>query len=82
MRAIASACMILIIVVTLAGCNGNAVKSEKKGDYTVEFLFEQDGCKMYRFSDGGISHYFLTPAGEVITKHAKRAEEDVITPHT
>jgi hypothetical protein len=34
--------------------------------FQVEFLFEKDGIKVYRFSDGGHSHYF-TSTGETIS---------------
>ena len=34
--------------------------------FEVQFLFEKDGIKVYRFSDGGRFHYF-TSKGETIS---------------
>lgn len=33
-------------------------------DYNVSFLFEHDGCKVYRFTDGGENIYFTSCNGE------------------
>jgi len=33
-------------------------------DYEVSFLFEYDGCKVYRFVDYGHTVYFTNCAGE------------------
>lgn len=33
----------------------------------VQFLFEKDGIKVYRFEDGGCDHYF-TSRGETISE--------------
>lgn len=35
--------------------------------YEVEFLFEVDGVKMYRFHDGGMSRYFTIGNDKVIS---------------
>lgn len=37
--------------------------------FKVEFLFEKDGIKMYRFLDGGRHHYF-TSTGETISSQS------------
>ena len=37
--------------------------------FQVEFLFEKDGIKMYRFFDGGRHHYF-TSTGETISSRS------------
>jgi hypothetical protein len=44
---------IIISSAIISGCKEEAQSSEKNGNFTVEFLFEQNGCKMYRFRDGG-----------------------------
>ena len=33
----------------LVGCVKKAEKTEVRGNYNVELLFENDGCKVYRF---------------------------------
>ena len=52
----------------LTSCYKDAISTDTKGDFKVEFLFEKDGIKMYRFRDGGRYHYF-TDRGETITTH-------------
>lgn len=39
-------------------------KSENNPTYTVEYLFEHDGCKVYRFRDDGHYVYFTSCKGE------------------
>lgn len=34
-------------------------------NFQVEFLFEVDGCKVYRFSDAGNLYYFTSCQGSV-----------------
>ena len=41
-------------------------KSHEGIDFEVEFLFEKDGVKMYRFYDNGRFHYY-TNTGETIS---------------
>lgn len=37
-------------------------------DYKIEYLFEHDGCKVYRFYDRGNYVYFTNCRGESIVK--------------
>jgi hypothetical protein len=39
-------------------------------DYRVEFLFEHDGCRVYRFLDNGYYVYFTTCTGETTAVYA------------
>lgn len=52
-----------VIVITLVcllslSCNKEAKETSTVGEFKVEFLFEHDGCKMYRFYDGGKFIYY------------------------
>ena len=38
--------------------------SKNNNTYTVEYLFEHDGCKVYRFRDHGQYVYFTNCRGE------------------
>lgn len=38
---------------------------ENNGTYTVDYLFEHDGCKVYRFQDMGRWVYFTNCSGDV-----------------
>ncbi len=55
--------LMLIVAATLivSGCykDPQSISTEGK-DFKVEFLFEKDGIKIYRFLDGGRYHYFTT----------------------
>jgi hypothetical protein len=43
-------------------------KSDNNKTYEVDYLFEHDGCKVYRFSDRGHYVYFTNCNGETIVK--------------
>lgn len=60
--------LILGIVITLSSCMGDGIERTKTNndEYQVTYLFEKDGIKVYRFSDGMESHYFTT-TGETIS---------------
>ena len=50
----------------LGGCYKDPQSTKIEGNgVKVEFLFEHEGIRMYRFSDGGHYHYF-TNRGETI----------------
>lgn len=55
---------------TLFGaCSNDPMSKERLGKddgFEVEFLFEKDGLKVYRFWDAGHFHYFTTK-GETIS---------------
>jgi hypothetical protein len=55
---------IFFLTINTAGCKSTSEKTIKINQYEVEFLFEIDKCKMYRFYDAGRNHYFLTAPGE------------------
>lgn len=59
--------LFIITIVVLTGCMKDEQTSETVGNgFQVEFLFEKDGVKVYRFFDGRY-HYFTT-LGETMTK--------------
>ena len=43
-------------------------KSQNNKTYEVDYLFEHDGCKVYRFYDRGNYVYFTNCRGEAIVK--------------
>jgi hypothetical protein len=58
---------LLLAGVLLTGCYKESQSSTTEGKgFQVEFLFEKDGIKVYRFFDGGRQHYFTT-TGETIS---------------
>lgn len=52
---------ILILLALLMGCESKSLEKQKTNNqkYEVDFLFEHDGCKIYRFYDRGSSRYFV-----------------------
>jgi hypothetical protein len=59
--------LISIALLMLSSCYKDAQTTSSEGNgFKVEFLFEKDGVKVYRFSDGGKAHYFTT-MGETMT---------------
>jgi len=55
----------LLAFVFLSSCVEEPHSEVINGNFTVQFLFEQDGCKMYRFNDGGEFIYWSTCDGKV-----------------
>lgn len=63
--------VLTIAVVTLTSCYKRAQVTSTEGNgFEVEFLFEKDNIKVYRFFDGGRYHYF-TNKGETISTHTE-----------
>ena len=63
--------LLLVILITFmfVGCYKEGQSSESLGNgFSVEFLFEKDGIKVYRFYDGGHTHYF-TSRGETMSTY-------------
>ncbi len=62
----------LILMMTVTGCATGiplqTKESENNKTYNVDYLFEHDGCKVYRFYDHGNYVYFTNCRGEAITK--------------
>lgn len=57
----------IIAAITITGCNHDPQSTKIEGNgIKVEFLFEHNGIRMYRFCDGGHMHYF-TDRGETST---------------
>lgn len=58
---------IVLLSTLLIGCVNEPQSTSITGNgFKVEYLFEKDGIKVYRFYDGGKYHYFTT-RGETMT---------------
>lgn len=53
----------------LMSCKEDPQSVQKEGNFNVEFLFEKDGCKMYRFKDGTRYIYWSNCEGKVNYDH-------------
>jgi len=78
--------LLLSIAILFISCKKESeskVYLGKNKDFEIEFLFEINGIKMYRFRDNGRTHYF-TNKGETINtqnysngKHHYTHEENI-----
>lgn len=52
-----------------AGCLGSPQETARttNPDFVVEFLFDHEGCRVYRFRDEGHVHYYTSCRGSAIT---------------
>ena len=58
-----------ILMMGLSSCFKNPQSTTVEGNgFKVEYLFEKDGIKVYRFYDGGHAHYF-TSRGETMSTY-------------
>lgn len=72
MKAIKFFTVVLFSFIFLTSCIHEPISSEKMGKddkFEVEFLFEKDGIRMYRFYDASKFHYFTT-TGETVTSQS------------
>ena len=68
---------LLLAGVLLTGCYKDPQSSTTVGNgFQVEFLFEKDGIKVYRFFDGGHYHYFTTTGETINTQHSGKTKYD------
>jgi hypothetical protein len=62
----------VIVLLMASGCATGiplqTKESENNKTYEVDYLFEHDGCKVYRFYDRGNYVYFTNCRGEAIVK--------------
>lgn len=79
--------LFVALAMMLASCVSDGVSSSNtnNSDVSVTLLFQHDGCRIYRFKDGGYYHYYVRcPQSETVTGignmlHAgKVAYEDVV----
>jgi len=70
--------LILMVSSGFLSCNRHipvsSVAPENNKTYTVHFLFEHDGCKVYRFNDYGNLVYFTNCNGNVTSIRSDSTE--------
>jgi Domain of unknown function (DUF4884) len=61
----------LFLIFLITGCYSGKPLTKQKADnnntYTVQYLFDHDGCKVYRFKDEGHYVYFTSCKGETVS---------------
>lgn len=62
MKTFAKTCLVIIVLLNLSSCMIqepiSVAEPENNNTYKIEYLFEHEGCKMYRFMDDGTYIYF------------------------
>jgi hypothetical protein len=58
-----------LTIISLSSCMGEGIERTKTNndEFDVTYLFEKDGIKVYRFSDGMRDHYFTTGSQTIST---------------
>lgn len=69
----------LLCAILLNGCVNDAKESVQNGKFIVEFLFEQNGCKMYRFKDGGRYVYWSDCQGKIQGDYSTQSGKTRVT---
>ena len=64
-RLILTSVSLFLLVIFMSSCANDAKESFQDGDFEIEFLFEKDGCKVYRFYDGGRYVYWSNCSGRI-----------------
>ena len=71
--------LFIILITTIVGCINEPQSVEHTGkddQFQVEYLFEKDGVKMYRFADGSRYHYFTTQGETMSTQQNGKVTYD------
>lgn len=71
----------ILIASMFTACVSDPVTSVQNGNYKVEFLFEQNGCKMYRFQDGTRYIYWTDCQGKVSYDYNRSTGKSTTTEH-
>lgn len=78
MRNISKITVVFVVILTIVSCVSSIPISEappkNNATYEVSYLFEHEGCKVYRFYDRGDYVYFTNCCGNVtsFTKDSTR----------
>lgn len=75
MRRAIAMCLLLV------GCELAPISTEKTNNPAalVDFLFEHEGCRVFRFEDNGRYHYFTScPGSAISTRRQQMGKQTVI----
>lgn len=61
--------LMMLILLIVVSCAKDPVESKRTGnnDITLDLLFKNDGCSVYRFYDAGRYRYFSDCRGDINT---------------
>jgi hypothetical protein len=82
MKKLINLSLIIIVFTFLFSCSAQIPIAKQAAlnnkTYEVEYLFEHDGCKVYRFTDHGDYIYFTNCTGEVSKMKGDSTESRVV----
>jgi hypothetical protein len=55
--------ILITALLILSGCIKQGKERKQQGPFTIDLLFEHEGCKVYRFRDNGEYIYYSTCQG-------------------
>lgn len=66
--------ILILSLLGLLSCAKDPVETKQTNNdqFPVSLLFEQDGCKVYRFYDVGHHHYYAQCGNKVTTNSTKK----------
>lgn len=73
--------IIFLAALVLAACIKEPLKTDSTDNVNVpvSLLFTHDGCNVYRFSDGGHSHYYTDCRGSTNEAHTETCGKNCVT---
>ena len=75
------AILLSVMFVSCTKPGHSVLPNDNRADFEIEYLFECDGVKMYRFFDNGCYRYFTTGNGRMtssIAVHGKTIVDDTV----
>jgi len=69
----------ILAVFIFSGCVKYSKETVQNGDFTIEFLFEYNGCRMYRFKDGGRFIYWSDCQGKIQADYTTQQGKSTVT---
>lgn len=74
--------LLVAVLFSFTSCKEDAQSTVKTGNFELEFLFEQNGCKMYRFKDGGRYIYWSDCQGKTQSDYTTNTGKSRVTHHS
>ena len=73
--------LIIALALIMLGCGKKAKEKiqTNNSEIKIDLLFEHDGCKIYRFTDGGHDVYWTDCRGKVETTYSRSTGKSAYT---
>lgn len=71
--------LIVCLSILILSCKTEPKESFQNGNFKIDLLFEQDGCRVYRFMDGGRFIYWSNCEGRLQFDYYTRSRKNRVT---